>query len=90
MDQSRLLAITRSLVEAPSPSGEEGPALVVAELLLREAGLSVERQEVGSPARFNLLARKGRPRVLLCTHLDTVPGALPIDIRDGVLHGRGA
>jgi acetylornithine deacetylase len=79
-----------TMVEAPSPSGDEGPALRVAEKMLREAGLTVERQEVGSPGRFNLFAWHGRPRVVLTTHLDTVPGHLPVRVEGGALHGRGA
>lgn len=82
--------IARSLVEAHSPSGDEGLAMQVASRLLRELGLRVEQQEVGSSGRFNVLAAAGRPRVVLTTHLDTVPGELPIEVREGRLHGRGA
>jgi acetylornithine deacetylase len=85
-----VLRLTRSLVEAPSPSGDEGPALLVAEQLLREAGLEVERQAVGVPERFNLFASRGRPRVVLSTHLDTVPGQPPLRVEAERLHGRGA
>lgn len=87
---SELLAATRALVEAPSPSGDEGPALRVAERLLREAGLDVVRQEVGQPGRFNLFAARGTPRVVMTTHLDTVPGDVPVELRGDTLQGRGA
>lgn len=90
MSPRDVLQAARALVEAPSPSHEEGPALLVAERLLREAGLNVERQELDAPGRFNLLAARGRPRAVLSTHLDTVPGQLPVRVEDGVLHGRGA
>ena len=90
MNGSRLLAIARSLVEARSPSGDEGPALHVAERHLREAGLRVERCEVDGAARFNLLAASGRPRAILATHVDTVPGDLGIEVRGDILYGRGA
>ena len=87
-----LQSLALALVDAPSPSGEEGPALRLAERALRNAGLRVERQEVGGPQRFNLFARRGRPRVTLTTHVDTVPGPLPVrvDSASGVLFGRGA
>lgn len=79
-----------ALVEAPSPSGDEGPALVVAERALREASLSVERQLVGGAGRYNLFAWRGRPRIVLTTHLDTVPGNPPVRVENDVLHGRGS
>ncbi len=85
-----LEALALALVQAPSPSGDETPALLLAESALREAGLTVERQEVSSPARFNLFARHGRPRAVLTTHLDTVPGEIPVRVEGDVLHGRGA
>jgi acetylornithine deacetylase len=85
-----LESLALELVQARSPSGCEGPALAVAERALRGAGLSVERQHVGDPSRYNLFARRGRPRAVLTTHLDTVPGDLPVRIGDGALHGRGS
>jgi len=85
-----LESLALELVEARSPSGEEGPALHVAERALREASLSVERQIVGGPERYNLFAWRGRPRFVLTTHLDTVPGDLPVRVGDDVLHGRGS
>jgi acetylornithine deacetylase len=85
-----LESLALELVETRSPSDDEGPALVVAERALREASLSVERQQVGGPERYNLFAWRGRPRVVLTTHLDTVPGDPPVRIGDDVLHGRGS
>ena len=40
----------------------------------------------------NILATKGsgEPRILLCGHMDTVPGRIPVRIDDGYLYGRGA
>jgi acetylornithine deacetylase len=84
------LAVASALVEAPSPSGDEGPVLRVAESLLREAGLHVVRQDVGGPGRFNLFAALGTPRAVLTTHLDTVPGVIPLRVDGDTLHGRGA
>jgi acetylornithine deacetylase len=90
MDGTTLLETTRSLVEAPSPSGEEGPALLVAEALFQRVGLEVERQVVGENGRWNLLARSGRPRSVLVTHIDTVPGNPPVRREGDTLYGRGA
>lgn len=40
----------------------------------------------------NILATRGtgEPRILLCGHMDTVPGRIPVRIQDGYLYGRGA
>ena len=62
----------RDWIEIPSVTGDEesyGDSLS-RELVSR--GFDVERQEV-APGRFNVLARAGSPRVVFCTHLDTVP-----------------
>jgi LysW-gamma-L-lysine carboxypeptidase len=32
----------------------------------------------------------GRPVILLCGHMDTVPGQQPIKVEDGLIYGRGA
>lgn len=86
-----LAGLAESLVLAPSPSGDEGPALEVAERALASAGLRIDRQSVGgSSERFNIFASRGRPKAILTTHLDTVPGQIPAGIRDGILRGRGA
>lgn len=40
----------------------------------------------------NIIATKGtgEPRILLCGHMDTVPGQVPVRIDDGQIYGRGA
>jgi acetylornithine deacetylase len=47
------------------------------------------RQDLGD-GRVNLLATWGNPRVLYNTHLDVVPGELPVAIKGDRIHGRGA
>lgn len=40
----------------------------------------------------NMIATKGNgePRILLCGHMDTVPGRIPVRIQNGYIYGRGA
>ena len=40
----------------------------------------------------NIVATKGsgEPYILLCGHMDTVPGQVPVRIEDGYIYGRGA
>ena len=85
-----VLNLCHELVAAPSPTGDEEPALLVAERALRALGLRVERIEVDSPRRFDLAAWTGTPRAVLTTHLDTVPPELPIRLSRNLLEGRGA
>jgi acetylornithine deacetylase len=77
-------------VDIPSVTGSEGEYGDALARKLVEIGLDVERQEL-APGRFNVLARSsGRPRVVLCTHQDTVPQWFgPREDREFV-HGRGS
>jgi [amino group carrier protein]-lysine/ornithine hydrolase len=76
------------LVSQYSPSGQERGA---AEWLVRRM------QALGYPKAFldeagNAVGvmGKGPRQVVLLGHIDTVPGEIPVDVNDGVLHGRGS
>jgi acetylornithine deacetylase len=84
--------LTRHLMSIPSVTGDEH---AVAEFLLSHLSslnYRVERQEVVGD-RFNVLALAGEPRVLFCTHIDTVPSppsGIPVREDNDFLYGRGA
>ncbi|MCA8952348.1 MAG: M20/M25/M40 family metallo-hydrolase [Planctomycetes bacterium] len=84
-----LLDRTEALCRADTTTGREDHGLPALRGLLRELGARIELQEV-APGRHNVLATWGQPRLLLSTHLDTVPPFLPPQRRGDVLHGRGA
>jgi len=70
-----------------SPSGQEKE---IADFLTEEMdriGFSVSRDEVGNVIGE---AGVGPPSVMLCGHMDTVPGFIPVRIDAGKIHGRGA
>ena len=76
-------------IEIPSVTGSErdyGDALA---RRLEALGFDCERQEL-EPGRFNLLARAGRPEVVLCTHLDTVPPYFGSSQDRDFIYGRGS
>ena len=79
-------------IDVASVTGDEGD---YADLLARHLtglGFDVELQEL-EPGRSNVLARAadgGEPRVVFCTHLDTVPPWIAPRVERGVVHGRGA
>jgi acetylornithine deacetylase len=76
-------------IEIPSVTGEEGDYGDALVRRLEALGFDCERQEV-LPGRFNVLARAGRPEVVLCTHLDTVPPYFGARREGGFVYGRGS
>src|SRR5262245_41939618 len=81
--------LTKQLMSITSVTGAEGEVGEFLSSYLANAGFRIERQEV-APARFNVLAFAGEPRVVLCTHIDAVPPQLPVREDDDFLYGRGA
>src|SRR3989338_568827 len=79
--------IALSLIRIKSVSGEENE---VGEFLvnLLKNKFDVRKQKVGK--RFNVIATRGKPRVLLTTHMDTVPGNLEVGEDLEYIYGRGA
>jgi acetylornithine deacetylase len=84
------IALARQLIDVPSPTESE---LAVGELLeneLTRLGFTTQRQHA-TPTRFNLLARAGGPpRVVLNSHIDTVPPWFTSSEDDDYIYGRGA
>jgi len=82
--------LTRELIDIPSVTGEEfhiGTSL--AELLNRR-GYQVDLQEVEND-RANVIATTGdQPKVVLSTHMDTVPPYIAASEDDEFIYGRGA
>ncbi len=72
-----------------SVTGREGDYGDALARHLGRLGLAVERQEL-EPGRFNVLARAEEPRVVFCTHLDTVPPWFGPSRAGRTIHGRGA
>ncbi len=88
------LKFLKELVSIYSPSGGEKEAVEVLEKYLSKKGLVTEIDEVG-----NLVATWGnlkmkedliRPDLLFLGHIDTVPGYIPVQEKEGKIYGRGA
>ncbi len=85
-----LIALARKLVDIPSLTGEEEKVGRFIASYLESLGYSIELQEVGAN-RFNVIATTGAaPRVVLSTHMDTVPPFIPANEDDERIYGRGA
>ena len=74
-------------VRIPSPSGSEAAVVARMAKLVAERVADVTIDDAG-----NLIVRQGHgPRaVTFLAHVDTVPGEIPVEQRDGALYGRGA
>lgn len=81
------IELLRALVAIPSLSNHETAAVEY----LRGAMASRGFEILDSPAG-NAVGRigSGEKHIVLLGHIDTVPGRIPVEIRDGVLWGRGA
>jgi acetylornithine deacetylase len=88
-----VFALTRSLVDIESITGNELPVSLHLEKILQDLaaryGGKVERIEV-EPKRDNLLCTFGEPWVTLSTHMDTVPPFFPSRETEEEIWGRGA
>ena len=84
--------LTKQLMAIPSVTGTEAKLGEFMLAHLASLNYSVERQNVTGD-RFNVLAFAGDPRVIFCTHIDTVPPpppTIPVREDDNFLYGRGA
>lgn len=84
-----LVALTRSLVDIDSTTGQEGAAARWLSEYLRGLGFEVVEQPVDDQ-RFNVLATAGTPAVVLSTHFDCVPPFFPSRVERGRIYGRGS
>src|SRR5205814_3174727 len=84
------IALARKLIDIPSPTGQEAAMGEAVERELRALGLSVKRQPVEGE-RFNVFASAGgRPRVVINSHIDTVPPWFASREDGEKIYGRGA
>ena len=82
--------LARQLIDIPSISGDEETVARFLAAYLRDLEYEVEMLD-GVPGRPGLLARTAAPpRIVFCTHLDTVAPHVPASEDDAFLYGRGA
>ncbi len=85
-----LFQLTRTLIDIPSLTGDEGQVGKFIGSYLEELGYNVELQTVEGD-RCNVIATtNSAPRVVLSTHMDTVPPHIPSTEDDESIFGRGA
>jgi len=85
-----VLRLTRELIDIPSVTGEEFQVGTSLGELLNRLGYHVELQDI-SPERSNIIATtEAQPRVVLSTHMDTVPPFNASSEDDEFIYGRGS
>lgn len=85
-----LFELTRKLIDIPSVTGDERIIGMFLASHLEGLGYEVEKQDVEKD-RFNVIATTGAlPRIVLSTHMDTVPPHLGSSENDKKIFGRGA
>lgn len=85
-----VLSLTRDLIDIPSVTGEEFQIGASLGELLNRLGYQVELQDI-SDERSNIIATtEAPPRVVLSTHMDTVPPFISSTEDDEFIYGRGA
>lgn len=88
MKSKECIELLKNMLEIYSPSGKEMKLAFFLEDRLEKLGLkNVRRDKVG-----NVYGEvgSGSPTVLLCGHMDTVPGWIPVRLENDMLYGRGA
>jgi LysW-gamma-L-lysine carboxypeptidase len=81
--------LLRTALEHYTPSRSEASlANMIKDKCVNELGF----EQVHIDSVGNVVATKGNgePRILLCGHMDTIPGQIPVRIENGFLYGRGA
>jgi len=79
--------LLRRMVELYSPTGQESE---VARLLVEEMSSLGLRSRIDEAGNVIGESRDGEPTFLLCGHMDTIPGRLPVKVDENRLYGRGA
>jgi acetylornithine deacetylase len=84
------IEFARRLIDIPSPTGEEHDVAVFLHDELARRGYDCRKHAV-TDSRFNVFASaRGKPRVVINSHIDTVPPWFASSEDDEHIYGRGA
>jgi len=81
-EKERRIYLLQEIVQRYSPTGSEAQVAKFVVSFLREQGIKSYIDKVG-----NVIAGEGD--LLLCSHMDTIPGELPVRIEGDLIYGRG-
>ena len=84
------ITFARTLIDIPSPTDHEAAVALFLRDEMQRLGYACREQEVAA-GRFNIFAAAGgEPRVVINSHIDTVPPWFAASEDDEFLYGRGA
>ena len=83
------LEFFHKILSVDSTSGKEAELADILSVELAAPGRKIDIFEVGDGTR-NVLVSWGTPKVIFCTHLDTVPPYMPPVFEESVVRGRGS
>ncbi|HZC21153.1 MAG TPA: M20/M25/M40 family metallo-hydrolase, partial [Nitrososphaeraceae archaeon] len=83
------IELLRKALEQYTPSRSEAS---LANMIKDKCTNDLGFEQVNIDNVGNVIATKGHgePKILLCGHMDTVPGQIPVRIENGFIYGRGA
>ena len=87
MSDEQAVELLRQAVATPSVTGQEGDVAGLLREFMAASAAEAFVDEVGNAVG---VWGSGERLVTFVGHLDTVPGEIPVQITDGVLHGRGS
>lgn len=76
MTETHAVGLLRRMLELPSPSGQEADLARFLVYAMGELGFRARLDEAGNAVGET--GRGGLPVVMLLSHLDTIPGVLPV------------
>ncbi|KAL4789700.1 hypothetical protein BDV19DRAFT_373704 [Aspergillus venezuelensis] len=92
--ESPVVTLLQKIMSIPSTSEEEQEIATFLAEYLKSLGYTAELIPISpGSTRCNVYAYLGesrKTRVLLTSHMDTVPPHIPMSMKDGIIYGRGA
>ena len=88
LSDAAAVELLAEMVRTPSHTGQEGQVAALMLAVMERAGFEARRDEVGNVIGTAGPAAGDREVVIL-GHMDTVPGEIPVEKREGKLYGRG-
>ncbi len=85
-----LFELTKELIIIPSVTGNEAAVADFVGNHLQTRGFQIREQNVGQDRKNILATLHSTAKVILCTHMDTVPPFIAADEDEHTIYGRGA
>lgn len=85
-----LIDLTKRLINIPSVTGSEAAIADFLSGYLRSQGFELMEQKIEGGRRNILALLRPNPRIMFCTHLDTVPPFFAVREDETWIYGRGA